>query len=96
MLHERGREAVEARPDGGVGGEEIAGARDGQRHVERLAGFLHEIAGPLQNGERRVAFIEMADFRLEPERAQQTPAADAEEHFLLAAAVPVRRRTARW
>ena len=42
-------------------------------------------ARAFQNRERRVAFIQMANFGMEPERAQQTPAADAQHAFLLQA-----------
>ena len=68
---------------GGVGGEEVAGARRGQRHVEGLPGFLHEMARALQHGERRVSFVQVADLRLQPQGAQQTPSADPEQQFLL-------------
>jgi hypothetical protein len=39
-----------------------------------------------------VAFIEMANFRTKAQRAQQTPAADAEDAFLAANAFPNCRR----
>ena len=43
---------------------------------------LHETAGTLQHGERRMPFIEMADFRLNAERGEQPPPADPENELL--------------
>ncbi len=54
-----------------------------QRDIEGLAGFLHETMGALQYGKRGMAFIEMADFRLDAQCGQQSPSADPEEQFLL-------------
>ena len=91
-----GDKPVEAGRHRGVGGEEIARSRDGQRHLERLAGLFHEAAGALQHREGRVPFIEMTDFRLQAERPKQSPATDPEQQLLLAGAAPSRRRRARW
>ena len=65
--------------------EEIAGSSCRQRHLEGLSRFFHEAAGALQHRERRVAFIQMTDFRLESERAKQAPSADSEQQLLLEA-----------
>ena len=58
---------------------------DGESHIERLFVLLHEIACTFQYRERGVAFIQMANFRTKTQRTQQTPAADAEDAFLLQA-----------
>ena len=58
---------------------------DRQRDLESPSGFLHEASGTLQYRERRVTFVQMADFRLDAERREQSPSADPEQHFLLEA-----------
>ena len=57
------------------------------------------LADALQHDERRVAFVEVPDGRVEPERAQRPHAADAEDDLLLdarlaVAAVEARRELA--
>ena len=85
LLDEGRSETVEAGGHRRVGGEEVARPRDGQRDFEGLPGLFHEAAGALQHGEGRMPFIQVADFRLDAERAEQPPAADPEEQFLLEA-----------
>ena len=80
--HQSRRKAVEARRDRGVGREDVSSARGGQRHVEGLAGVIHEASGALQDRERRVAFVQVADFGLELERSQQPPSANPQQHLL--------------
>ena len=63
-------ETVEAGGHGGVGGEEVSGAGDGECDVEGLAVVVHEIAGALQDGERGVAFIQVTDFWFDSEFAE--------------------------
>ena len=46
------------------------------------AARLHETACALQHGERRMAFIQVADFRLDAQRGEQSPSADPEHQFL--------------
>src|SRR5437016_7189534 len=82
-LDEGRREAVEARRDRGVRGEDVACAGGRQRGVEGTPAVLHETAGALQHGEGRVPFVEMADLGLEPERSQQPPAPDSQQKLLL-------------
>ena len=82
-LEEGRREAVEARRDRGVRGENIAGAGDRQRHVERTPRVLHEAPRALQYRERRVPLVEVTDLGLEPERSQQSPAPDPQQELLL-------------
>jgi hypothetical protein len=43
---------------------------------------LHETAGALEHGERRMPFVEMAHFRLNAERGKQPPPADPEKELL--------------
>ena len=78
VFDESRSETVEAGGHRRVGGEEVARSRDGQCDFKRLPGLLHETAGALQHGERRMPFVQMADFRLDAERGEQPPAADAE------------------
>ncbi len=82
LPHQVRREAVEAGLHRRVGGEEIAGPRHLERHLKRLAGGLHEIRGPLQYGERRVAFVEMAHLGIEPQGSQEPPAANTQHELL--------------
>ena len=81
-LDERRREAIEAGRHRGVGGEEGAGPRDRQGHVEGLAALFHEGPGPLQDRERRMPLVEMTDLGLEPEGTQKPPPADPQQEFL--------------
>ena len=83
VLDESGSEAVEARGDRGVGGEEVPRSRGGQCDLERLPGFVHEGPGSFQDGERRMPFIQVADLRLDAERVEQSPSADPQHDLLL-------------
>ena len=85
LLDEGRSETVKAGGHRRVGGEEVARPRDGQRHFEGLPGLFHEAPGAFQHGEGRMPFIQVADFRLDAERAEQPPSADPEEQFLLEA-----------
>ena len=96
LLDQGRRKAVKARGDGGVGGEEIAGARGRQRHVERLPGLFHETPGALQHGEGCMAFIEMADVRLDSERARAIASRRCRAPSPASDAIPARRRRVRW
>src|SRR5690242_11186395 len=80
--HQIRRETVEARRYGRVGGEEIANARGGECDLERAAVFFHEIARTLENDKARMAFIHMADFRIETQGAKHAPTANT-QHALL-------------
>jgi hypothetical protein len=85
LLDQRGSKTVKTGGHRRVRGEEITRSGDRQCDFKGLPGLFHEGAGTLQNGERRVTFIQVTDLRLEPERAQQPPATDPEQHFLLEA-----------
>ena len=85
LLDEGWGETIKAGSHRRVGGKQVARAGHGQRDVERLACLLHETAGAFEHGERRMPFIQMTYFRSEAERGQQSPAADAEQQFLLQA-----------
>jgi len=71
LVHERGREDVEARGDRGVGGEALV---------------LHQDAHALEPDERRVALVHVAHHGVEAERVQGAQAAHS-QHDLLADAV---------
>jgi hypothetical protein len=85
LLDEGGSETVKTGGHRRVGGEEIARSCDGQGDFEGLPVSSMKLAGAFQDGERRVPFIQVTDLRLEPERAEQPPSADPEQHFLLEA-----------
>ena len=72
LLDESRSEAVKACGHRRVGGEKVARSRDGQCDFERLPGLVHESPGAFQNGERRMPFIQVADFRLDAERVGAT------------------------
>ena len=76
LLDEGRSKAVKACGHRSVGGEEVTRPRYGQRDFERLPCLFHETPGPFQNGEGRMSFIEVTDFRLDAERAEQPPPAD--------------------
>ena len=82
MFDERRSETVKAGGHRRVRGEEVARPGDGQRDFKWLPGLLHETAGAFQHREGRMAFIQMADFRLDAERREQSPSADPEQQFL--------------
>ena len=83
MLDEGRSETVKAGGHCRVGGEEIPRSSDGQRDLERLRRLLHKGVGTFQYGKGRVPLIEMTDFRLNAQRAEQPPAADPQEQLLL-------------
>ena len=70
LLDERRSETVKAGGHRRVGGEEVARSGDGQRDFEGLPGLFHEAARAFQHGEGRMPFIQVADFRLDAERAR--------------------------
>ena len=76
------REAIEAGFDRRVRGKEISCPRYGQCDGERMARVFHIAGGSLKHGERRVAFVQMTDFRLNIQRSKQPPTADS-QHVLL-------------
>ncbi|HTQ23323.1 MAG TPA: hypothetical protein VMI09_01420 [Candidatus Binataceae bacterium] len=78
-------DAVEPGRNRSMGCKEIAGARSGQRNLERLSVLDHEFTCAFEYGKSRVAFVQMADFRFETDGAEQSPAADAEHQLLLQA-----------
>ena len=57
--------------------------------------LLHESAGTFQQGEGRMPFIEMADFRLDAEGIEQSPSAQPEHDLLFQAQFCARHRRAR-
>ena len=84
VLVDEGRiETVEACRHRRVRREEIARPRGGQGDLERLTGLGHESASAFQDGEGSVPFVQVTDFRSDPQRGEQPPAADAQEDFLL-------------
>ena len=99
-------ETVKAGGHRRVGGEEIARSRNGQRDFEGLPGRLHETPRAFQHGERRMPFIQVADFRLDAERGEQPPSTDPKHQLLheaqirpaavkLAGNPPIRRKVRR-
>src|SRR3712207_7040707 len=87
LLDEVPREAVDARRDGGVGGEDGAGARDLERRVVVEAVVLDELTDPLEAEEAGVTLVGVEHLRVgvAGERAvgaDRPDPADAEEHLL--------------
>ena len=82
LFDESRSEQIKAGGHWRVGGEEVPRSRGGQRDFEGLPGFFHKISGTLQHGEGRMSFIQVTDFRLDAQRAEQSPAANPEKHFL--------------
>ncbi len=71
-----GRKAVKAGSHRGVGGEEVADARSGERGFKGLDALAHEIAGSFQDGKSGVPLVQMTDLRPDTERPQQPPSTD--------------------
>src|ERR1019366_10393080 len=78
-------ETVETRSHSRVGREEIADSSRGLCHFEGLPSFFHEVAGTFPHREGRMPFLQVTDFRLEAECAEQPSSANSEQHFLLQA-----------
>ena len=78
-------EAVKAGAHRCVGSKKIARARHSQCHFEGMSRIFHEALGALQDGEGCMPFIQMTDFWLDPESAEQPPSANPEDQFLLEA-----------
>ena len=74
--------AVEPGGDGGVGGKKIASAGNIQGYVKCSLMILHVTARPFEHGKCRMTLIEMADFRLQANGAEQAPAANTKNKFL--------------
>jgi len=64
-FEQRRLKGIEPGRNRGMGGKEIAGARSGQRNLERLSVLDHEFICAFEYGKGRVAFVQMADFRFE-------------------------------
>jgi hypothetical protein len=73
LLDQRWRKAVKSCRHGRMSGEKIPGPGGGQRDIERLVVFLHEIECTFQHRERCVALIEMTYFGTNPQRPKQSP-----------------------
>ena len=83
LVHELGIKTVEARGDRGVGGEQISWAGNGQRKLEGHLVIFHVAACTFENGERSMAFVQVAHLGLQADSPQQTPAADTQDDLLL-------------
>ena len=68
-----------------MGSEEVARPGDGQSDLEISPAFLHEASGAFQHRQGRMPFIQVADFRLDAERREQSPSANPERHLLFEA-----------
>src|ERR1035438_10470874 len=73
--------AIKASRDCGVCRKDIASPRNGQSQIKWLLMILHITARPFEHRKGRMAFIEMADFRLQTERSQQAPPTDPENEI---------------
>ena len=82
-------EAVDAGGDGGVGGENVVGARGVEGFVETQTLVRHQNANAFDGQERRVAFVHVIDGGVESQGFEGAQAADAEDDFLANALVIV-------
>ena len=85
LLDESRIKAVEPGRYRRVGGEGIARARGGQCDIESLSGFFHETSGAFQYGKSRVAFVQMAHFRPQAKRSEQSPTGNPAQQLLFQA-----------
>ncbi len=83
LVHELGREHVEAGGDRGVGGEDVPGAGGLERLREAQPLLVHEHPDPLEAQEGRMPLVHVTDHRPEPHRVERAQAPDP-EHDLLA------------
>src|SRR6185369_11524737 len=74
--HQLGCKAIKSGWDSRVRSKEIARARCGERHFERLPGLFHESARAFEYGESGVSFVEVTDFRVVTKFTQQPPTTD--------------------
>src|ERR1035438_7003220 len=74
--------AIESSCDRGVCRKDISGPRNSQSQIKRLLVILHIAVRPFEHSKRRMAFIEMADFRLQTKRAQQAPSTNPKNNLL--------------
>ncbi len=77
------REAVKACFYGSVGRKKVAGTGDGERDIKWLIVIFHVGAGSFEHRESGVTFIEMANFGLQSECPQKSPASNAKDQLLL-------------
>src|SRR5215469_8151824 len=82
LVHQIRRETIKSGFDRRVRGEEISTPSRRQGDVERLLVIGHPGARPLQDGEGRMTFVQMADLRSNPQGAQQSPTSQPQHHFL--------------
>jgi hypothetical protein len=85
LRYESGGEPVEACFDRSVGGKHVSCSRGCAGHLETDSSVLHVTTGPLQDGECRVPFIEVANVGPNPQFAEHPPTCDAQDHLLLEA-----------
>ena len=96
LLHQIGSETVKARLDRSVGGEKVSGARNRQRQIEWLLVIRHVGAGSFQHRERRMAFVEMANLRLQAEGPAGAASLQSPGPAPASDATPDRLRRVRW
>ena len=66
-----------------MGGEDVARTGGDESLLEGDRVGLHVEAGPLENGERRVALVQVAHVGSDAQLLEQPPSADAERDLLL-------------
>src|SRR5271170_1362373 len=76
-------EAVEAGRHCRMGRKHISCPGNGQRKFEGNVVILHITSGAFEHGECRMTFIKVADLRMQPNLAQQAPAANTQNDLLL-------------
>ena len=83
LFDESRSEKIKAGGHWRVCSEKIPRSRNGKCNFEGQPGFFHETSRPLQHSEGRMPFIQVTDFRLDAQCAEQPPAANPEKQFLL-------------
>ncbi len=82
LAQQAGRKRIETGRHRRVGGEDIAGARRPQRLPESQIRLDGEVTRPLDDGECRMSFVDVADLGIRMECLDDAPAADAKHDLL--------------
>src|SRR5260370_20703597 len=85
LFHQVRRKTVEARINGCMGCEKIAGTSYGQGQIERSFVVGHVRPGSLKNAKRGVPFIQMTNLRLQAQSTQKPPPSTTQDKLLLQA-----------
>jgi hypothetical protein len=76
------RKTIKAGRHRHMGRKHVPRPRNGHGDIERQAGIPPQRPRALEDGERRVSFVEMTDFGTQSKRMQQPPTTDAQQQLL--------------